>query len=376
MKKEYIDTKKEIKDPDPIIEFTQEAWRKIKYVIDKCSQEVGWLGSVQKIEDTAKNPYHFRITDIWVPQQEVNGGTCEIKPAGRDALLQELFDSAATPKEGMDLTNSIRYWGHSHVNMGVFASGQDDAQILEMRACPWYIRGIHNKKGEINLALYVFSENVVYRDIQPVILDAMPDEEKIALDKQIKDNVKQKSYTTQSSYYYGGKTYDANGFNSTIHFFPDQPRHGGHHIMWAPGGDNKTWIRKRFKNAASYDAYKQQKKSESPATSTTPSFGDDEYYDEFYTPYYGGWWGGDYYNQSNKQKSKLKPKPTSNSNQVVRIRKLDPITGDFIDEVLNPPPTEDKQMNLDNIEVLPNSIQETEVWNKQKQCWEKRTIKG
>jgi hypothetical protein len=373
MKKEYIDTKKEIKDPDPIIEFTQEAWRKIKYVIDKCSQEVGWLGSVEKIEDAVKNPYHFRITNIWVPQQEVNGGTCEIKPAGRDALLQELFDSAPTPKDGMDLTNSIRYWGHSHVNMGVFASGQDDAQILEMRACPWYIRGIHNKKGEINLALYVFSENVVYRDIQPVILDSMPDSEKESLDKQIKENVKQKTYTSTSSYYYGGKSYDPNGFDSTIHFFENQPRHGGHHIMWAPGAD-KTMVRKRFKNAASYEAYKQQKKSEPTVTTSTPNFGDDEYYDEFYTPYYGGC-GGDYYNSYNKPKTKPKPKSTSNANQVVRIRKLDPITGDFIDEILNPPQKENKQMELNGIEVSPDTIQETEVWNKQKQCWEKRIIK-
>ena len=376
VKREAIDTKKEIKDPDPIIEFTQKAWRKINYVIQTCSQEVGWLGSVEKVKGTT-NPYHLRITDIWVPKQEVHATTCEIKTDGRDALLQELFEKAETPQKGMELANSIRYWGHSHVNMGVGASGQDDQEILGLKDCPWYIRGIHNKKGEINLALYVFSENVVYRDLKPVVLDAMPEDEKADLDCQIKNNVKQKSYTysTPSYNYYGGNycKYDTQGFDSTIHFFEDQERHGGHHIMWAPGPNNKTVVRKRFKNAESYDDYKKKTKTTVPTKSKS--------YDLYDDPYYDGW--DDTFYSGNSWLNKKKTKKMSDERIVVKTKKLDPLTGDIIDEIPvieNTPKQQEFDIQVEtpafDVQQEPSIERQTSVWNKQKQCWEIRTLKG
>ena len=385
MKREYIDSKKEIKDPDPIIEFTPKAWRKINYVIKKCNEEVGWLGSVEKVENEQNNPYHLRITDIWVPKQEVNGGTCEIKPEGRAALIEELFSSAATPQEGMQLTNSLRYWGHSHVNMGVFASSQDDTQILEMKGCPWYIRGIHNKKGDINLALYVFSENVVYRDLEPVILDELTPEEKELLDGQIKDNVKPKTYSGGggnysyygygSGYWYGGrqKSYDPDGFDSVIHFLDDNERNGGHHLMWVPDGKTGNLIRKRFKNSASYNEYKKKIDEEYCSIITrdnddTSYFGSDEYYDDYY---FGSSTSKSYQPQKNKKKK------FSDDRTVIKTKKLDPITGEIVEETIVNQNEQPKQTEIDlgDVTVEPTTAPRvTEVWNKQTGRWESRII--
>lgn len=177
----------------PKIVFSAKAYRKIKYVVDKVNKEVGFVGSVTHVDDP-DNSLHFRVEDIWVPKQKSNSGTCDISGEGRALLLEEIMASAPNPDEGMRIANTIRFWGHSHVNMAVFASAQDDAQMKDFETCEYYIRAIFNKKGEINLCLYHFDDDVLYSELVPVVELVDSDEAKL-LDDQINNNVGEETYT-------------------------------------------------------------------------------------------------------------------------------------------------------------------------------------
>ena len=63
----------------------------------------------------------------------------------------------------------MKLWGHSHVNMGVSASSQDDKQIKELKAnTDFFIRVIMNKKDEIKIDIIdddVVVENADFAEI-------------------------------------------------------------------------------------------------------------------------------------------------------------------------------------------------------------------
>lgn len=355
MKKDQIKKATTVITAEPIVEFTAKAWRKIRYVVDKSKTEVGFMGSVDKINDPS-NPLHFRVTDIWVPQQEVNGGTCEIKPAGRDALCRELMKAAPNMDEGMKITNSIRFWGHSHVRMGTFASGQDDSQILEFETCPYYIRGIFNQLGSVNLCLYHFAENTVYSEMTPVILEEMPEAERADLDKQMEQNVKEKTYTSyQSGSYshYNSRNYDENGLDSAIGYQASSGDVAGQIIQWYPNKDSKdaALIRKRFKNDASWAAWSAEVEKNSPKEQNVKKYGYGAYDDDY--GYYE-----DYYTSRDKETSK-------EDNSVVKTSKIDPLTGEIIDVE----PEEAKETTVSDADInvsdeIPTTVGNVDTGNK------------
>ena len=182
MKAEIFSTN--TKNEEPIIEITSEAWYKILYIVEKAPEEIGWLGSVIKLEDK-KCSNHYLITDIWLMEQQTNAATCSLLGEARDKLIRKIISEAATTDEGIEKANQLRFWGHSHVNMSVGASSQDNETIREMDSCPWYIRGIFNKKGDTNIELYCFDENILWTDLE-LKVRGLSEEQKSELDEQIK----------------------------------------------------------------------------------------------------------------------------------------------------------------------------------------------
>ena len=58
-------------------------------------------------------------------------------------------------------------WGHSHVDMGVISSAQDDKQMETFAdgGHNWFIRIIVNKKGDIRLDLYDYENGIIYNNL-------------------------------------------------------------------------------------------------------------------------------------------------------------------------------------------------------------------
>ena len=134
------------------ITLTEQAWEKIKQLVDQCDKEVGWHGTVER---TSKN--EFTITDVLVFPQTVTAATVTSDETKYTAWLMSQPD---------DVFNKLRFHGHSHVNMGVSPSGvdtkyQDD--ILK-NLNDFYIFGIFNKREDNYLIIYDVTNNIVYEN--------------------------------------------------------------------------------------------------------------------------------------------------------------------------------------------------------------------
>lgn len=142
----------------PRIVIMDRAYNKMSNYVSQCPDEVGWLGSIHHARDNI-----YVLQDVYLFKQEVHATTTEINPEGLNEFGMEVL---AEP-DGMDIWNSIKLWGHSHVNMGVFASGQDDSQMKTFAEVghDYFFRLIANKKKELKIDMYDYQHATVYLDI-------------------------------------------------------------------------------------------------------------------------------------------------------------------------------------------------------------------
>lgn len=140
----------------PKVIFKRPAFLKMKALITECDIEVSWMGSC---EHTSQGDYE--IQDVYVPNQRCSSVTTDMTEDGVALLMEELIETG----KFKDIAK-LKCWGHSHVNMGVFASGTDEQQTTDFtdRQDEFFIRLIGNKKGDMSCHVYIMkSEGVVER---------------------------------------------------------------------------------------------------------------------------------------------------------------------------------------------------------------------
>ena len=132
--------------------FEEGAFRKTEALVRNCSKEVGWYASV--IRESEKR---FVVKELSVPPQIVTGATVNTD----DDKYVEWHESLSD-----EFVNTMRFYGHSHVNMAVSPSGTDAAFQKDALANikDFYIFGIFNKKGEAWFNIYDITNNVIYED--------------------------------------------------------------------------------------------------------------------------------------------------------------------------------------------------------------------
>ena len=157
----------------PVILIDEVALNKMFVYVSECADEIGWLGTATFEEES--NIY--TIHDVYLFKQEVHATTTEIKPEGLTQFAEELL---AQPN-GMEIWNNIRMWGHSHVNMGITPSGQDNQQMKEFSEIgqEWFIRLIANKKGEMKVDLFHYEKGLYFTDVPWEILDTEDPENEV-----------------------------------------------------------------------------------------------------------------------------------------------------------------------------------------------------
>lgn len=176
--------RKSAPEHQPTVYYTTDAWTTITYIVHACKDEVGWLGLVDTLESG-----DYLVTDIYVPQQEVSGATTEIEADAMSDLAMEILEAGKDPSK-------LFYWGHSHVNMAVSPSGQDERQLGEyIEHCPVFIRGIYNKKGDAKVDVFDRDAEIVHQCVDNYPLhDLIEPELKASLDALLKANVKTRVY--------------------------------------------------------------------------------------------------------------------------------------------------------------------------------------
>lgn len=153
------------KDLHATLIFTQKAYIKMTMLVQDYSSEIAWHGTVERIDTTT-----WKVTDIVVYPQIVTGATVNTDEDEYRDWLDSLED---------DQINTLRYQGHSHVNMGVSPSGTDlehQDKILEsikLQKDGYYIFQIVNKSWKTNMWIYDLAQNVKYdtSDITLIIED-------------------------------------------------------------------------------------------------------------------------------------------------------------------------------------------------------------
>lgn len=168
----------------PIVYYSLTAWQKLWILVSECNQEIGWLGTVTKRPDG-----NFIIEDIYIPKQVVSAATTEIEPEAVAELALELDTSGIDP-------STLRYWGHSHVNMDVSPSLTDELQIEEyLDSADWFIRGIYNKLGKSKVDIYDTKANLIFQCVENLLEPApLPPGMLEEIQKQIQNNVTEESF--------------------------------------------------------------------------------------------------------------------------------------------------------------------------------------
>jgi len=204
---------------EPMIYFTREAWVKQCHLVAKCTKEVGWFALVDYYEDD----HAYVITEIVIPEQTVTAAETDI---GKEALADAAL---ALIEQGKD-TGKMYAWFHSHVNMGVGPSAQDEYQVeefledlVDQPEVPCFIRGIQNKKGDLKLDVYYVRHGIAYQNVRHGILHDDDPQWTKDIDDIIKINVKEYVYTPTPyvprsyDYQWGGGQQQPAGKSSASH---------------------------------------------------------------------------------------------------------------------------------------------------------------
>lgn len=177
----------------PKVFYTEFVWNAIWHLVDSSPKEIGWLGLVEPRGND------YLVTDLYIPEQTVSATETDITPEAMSALATEILASGKDPSQ-------LRYWGHSHVNMAVRPSAQDELQLEDyLEHCDWFIRGIYNKKRETKVDVYDCNNNVVHQVVSNGTFITPLSEEDIAhLDSVIDTNVTEQiiSYVPPRKSYY------------------------------------------------------------------------------------------------------------------------------------------------------------------------------
>lgn len=147
-------------DEKVIISYTQQAYLRMRELVQFFDSEVAWYGLVEQID-----PLHYHVYDVKVCKQYVNGTKVDTE----DEDMFEFF-SSLTDEEA----EHMHFQAHSHVNMSTSASGtdvQNQEDIMKnLSGKGFYIFQIWNKKDDISTYLYDLDNNVFY-DSKDVLID-------------------------------------------------------------------------------------------------------------------------------------------------------------------------------------------------------------
>lgn len=121
-----------------------EVFQKVMWWVNKSNHEVSGFGSLDFDPDSGV----FKVRDAILLKQEVAPTSTEIDPVAIGKAMYEMREEK----------NALKWHWHSHVNMGVFWSGDDRTLIKNLGSQGWIVASVFNKKCEIKSAFYTLAE--------------------------------------------------------------------------------------------------------------------------------------------------------------------------------------------------------------------------
>ena len=158
-----------VDDRDLSIRVSELAQFKLDEYVAQCSTEISGLGLVTHRLNEETGAQSFRIEDVMLAPQRCSS-------AATDFIDEEFgpwcLDFASEHKEGETVLDRLRFWWHSHVNMGVIPSGTDLATLRKFDdgTIDFMIAAILNKKGDQRYDVALYREGLKFIDV-PVIIE-------------------------------------------------------------------------------------------------------------------------------------------------------------------------------------------------------------
>lgn len=150
------------------IYFTEIAWMKTTALLREFGKEVAWHATAYRIPGDKDE---YLIKDILVYPQTVTASTVDMDV---EKYTKWIMDGVMAGDERFD---NIRCQMHSHVNMGVFASGTDTQHQEEILAQldkdDFYIFMIWNKSLNVYMRVFDMQKNILFEtaDCEWAVLD-------------------------------------------------------------------------------------------------------------------------------------------------------------------------------------------------------------
>jgi hypothetical protein len=180
----------------PIIYFSMEAWIKMVQLVKKCDKEIAWQATVEKRKYKDKedsDDFYYFIKQVYVYPQKVTGTFVDVDEAKYAEWSMQLDD---------EIYNSLRFQGHSHVNMGTSPSTTDlntyQNFLDQLSKGDFYIFFILNKRLEFTLMLYDYAQDIIF-ETKDCFIDVLTSQGSLA--RWTEENMKQ--VTEKATTYYG-----------------------------------------------------------------------------------------------------------------------------------------------------------------------------
>ena len=148
--------------PQPRVMFQLEALRLTSAAFAAASGEVAVLGWVER--ETGPEWDTFVVQEAYLPGQEANGDHVRIPARDLGKLVDALRAEGAA---GEHKVRQLRYFAHSHGEGGTTASLFDAEMVgrYQRRGCPWLVRVIGNRRGELSVSVYLFAAKLAFQHV-------------------------------------------------------------------------------------------------------------------------------------------------------------------------------------------------------------------
>lgn len=135
----------------PTVYMSSSTYLKMLQFVLLCDKEIAWHGVVER-----KGSIFF-IKDVFLYPQRITTVTVQTDDTKYTQWAEKLPD---------ETFNTMRFQGHSHVNMGTTPSGTDltnwNEFLQNLLDDDYYIFAIMNKSQDLNLCIYDLANNLIY----------------------------------------------------------------------------------------------------------------------------------------------------------------------------------------------------------------------
>jgi hypothetical protein len=160
------------------VEIDDDVYKKVMHWIDKAPGEISGLGMV--VHDEESNI--LRVTDAILLPQKNTSTTTELDG---HAIGKAMFLMKDSP-------GKLKWWWHSHVDFGVFWSGQDLETIKMLGGGGWFLNTVLNKKREMKSAYCQAAPvRLIVDDLTTEVVEYVDEELEAQWDAEYEKNCKQ-----------------------------------------------------------------------------------------------------------------------------------------------------------------------------------------